>query len=88
MPTIAEFYGLSIRMYYNDHEPPQVHAYHAGLEALVAIADGEVIEGELPRTALRIVKDWALLRREALRDNWRRARESRPLQRIPGPDVG
>jgi hypothetical protein len=28
MPTISSFYGILIRMFYNDHEPPHFHALY------------------------------------------------------------
>ncbi|WP_407635395.1 DUF4160 domain-containing protein [Marinobacter nauticus] len=30
MPTISEFFGILIRMYYDDHNPPHFHAYYGG----------------------------------------------------------
>jgi len=30
MPTISWFYGISIRMYFNDHAPPHFHAIIGG----------------------------------------------------------
>jgi hypothetical protein len=37
MPEICRFYGIVIRMYANDHAPPQFHAQYGEYEALVAI---------------------------------------------------
>jgi hypothetical protein len=56
-------------MYVRDHPPPHFHAIYGGSEAFVAIETGEVIEGELPKTAARIVREWALARRDQLRQN-------------------
>ena len=28
LPTISMFYGIVIRMYYTDHNPPHIHAYY------------------------------------------------------------
>jgi hypothetical protein len=28
MPTISRFFGIAIRMYYDDHDPPHFHAYY------------------------------------------------------------
>jgi hypothetical protein len=56
-------------------------------EAFVAIETGEVIEGTLPRTAARLVKDWALARQDQLRENWRRARRGEQPERIAGLDA-
>jgi Domain of unknown function (DUF4160) len=44
MPTIAWFYGISIRLFYNDHAPPRFHAFYENREARVAIETGEIIK--------------------------------------------
>ncbi len=56
MPTIAYFYGIAIRMFFNDHPPPHFFASYSGHEANVSIETGEVIEGHLPANAARLVK--------------------------------
>jgi hypothetical protein len=53
----------------------------------VVIETGEVIEGELPRAAARLVKEWALARQAQLSENWRRARAGEQPERIAGLDV-
>jgi hypothetical protein len=47
-------------MYHNDHAPPHFHASYQGFEALIHIADGSEMAGDLLKKALRIVHDWAL----------------------------
>ena len=86
MPTIANFYGISVQMYFDDHVPPHFHARYGRAKALIRIADGEIIAGELPPVARRLLKDWALARRGELEDNWRRALMHEPLEQIAGPD--
>ncbi len=54
--------------------------------AKIALADGRIIAGALPPTALRLVSEWSLAHRRELEDNWARARADEPLERIPGPD--
>ena len=66
MPTISYFYGIAIRMFFEDHNPPHFHAYYQGDVALVRIKDGEIIRGHLAPTAARLVKDWALRRQSEL----------------------
>jgi hypothetical protein len=51
MPTISVFYGILIRMYWNDHAPPHFHAEYAGSEAIINIQTLEIIRGELPKGA-------------------------------------
>jgi hypothetical protein len=87
MPTIAYFYGIAIQMFYNDHNPPHLHARYGRAKALIRLADGEVIAGELPPLARRLVRDWTLARRMELAENWRRARAQLPLEKIAGPDA-
>lgn len=86
MPVISYFFGIYIRMYFDDHRPPHFHVEYQGHEAFVAIETGEVIDGRLPRKAAKLVKEWCEDHRGELEDNWRRAVALEPLQRIPGAD--
>lgn len=88
MPIIASFFGIYIRMYFADHAPPHIHVEYQGHEALVAIDDGRVIEGALPRRAEALVRQWCVDRRSELEQNWLRAQALLPLSRIPGADHG
>lgn len=56
MPIISSFFGIYVRMYFADHAPPHVHVEYQGHEALVAIEDGVIVQGELPKRALAPVK--------------------------------
>jgi hypothetical protein len=82
MPRISAFYGIVIVMYFEDHPPPHFHARFGEHEAQVAIATGEVLHGSLPRSASKLVKEWAALHREELHDDWRRAARGEPLVSI------
>ena len=86
MPVISYFFGIYIRMYHDDHNPPHFHAEYQGHEAFVDILTGEVIDGKLPRTAARIVKEWCMNHQRELLHNWERGRALKPMERIPGAD--
>ena len=86
MPVISYFFGIYIRMYFDDHAPPHFHVEYQGHEAFVAIETGETIAGRLPRRAAKLVKEWCLEHQGELAENWRRAVALEPLQRIPGAD--
>ena len=86
MPIISSFFGIYVRMYFADHAPPHVHVEYQGHEALVAIEDGVIVQGELPKRALALVKQWCLDHHEELGQNWMRAQALQPLSRIPGAD--
>jgi Domain of unknown function (DUF4160) len=84
VPTVSAFYGIKINMYFGDHAPPHFHVIVAEHEAKVAIESGRVMAGSLPKTARRIVKEWASLHRVELAANWERAMKDEPLYRIEG----
>jgi hypothetical protein len=69
-----------------DHAPPHVHVEYQGHEALVAIEDGDIVNGNLPRRAHALVRQWCLDHRSELEQNWARAQALLPLNRIPGAD--
>ncbi|MCA1691092.1 MAG: DUF4160 domain-containing protein, partial [Actinobacteria bacterium] len=79
VPRLSEFYGIVVYMYWHDHQPPHFHAIYGSDEALVRIADGTFLAGSLPRTAARLVRERAELRKSALLDNWDRAQAPAPL---------
>ena len=68
MPTISEFFGILIRMYYDDHNPPHFHVFYGEYEAQVSIDTLEVIKGKLPKRALALVLEWAAEHRNELRE--------------------
>jgi hypothetical protein len=52
VPRISEFYGVTIAMYFNDHQPAHFHAYYGESEALIVIETLDTYAGSLPRRAL------------------------------------
>ena len=81
MPVISRFYGILIAMYFNDHNPPHVHAKYSGYEALFSF-DGEIIEGDIPKRASKFVKEWISFHKSELEENWEKARIGQPLNYI------
>ena len=71
MPEVCNFYGISIYMYMNEHQPPHFHVRYGEYEAEITIKDG-IITGSLPRRALRMVYDWLDAHQEELIANWER----------------
>jgi len=72
MPVISRFYGIIIRMYFQqaEHNPPHIHALYGEDMAAVDIRTGEVIEGHLPPKALSMVREWANLHQTELLQIW------------------
>ena len=61
MPTISTFYGVRIRMFFNDHVPPHFHARYGELEATIDIDTLEVLEGRLPQRALSLARERGMI---------------------------
>jgi hypothetical protein len=82
MPEISRFYGIVIRMFFNDHVPPHFHAIYGEESAVISIENLAVLEGHLTARALGLVVEWATLHRPELMDRWERARRYEPLRAI------
>lgn len=57
MPTICRFYGILIQMYFDNHNPPRLHAIRGGDKAVIAIQNLAILEGELPPKAVGLVAE-------------------------------
>lgn len=82
MPEISRFFGIVIRMYFDDHNPPHFHAIYAGNEAEIGIEPISLLEGALPSRAASMVFEWAALHQKDLMRNWRRLHEAQPAEKI------
>lgn len=85
MPRVSSFYGVTIRMFFNeDFHPgkPHFHAEYAGVEASFEMATLRCLAGELPPRIEQMVKRWAHEHELALMANWKRARNHKPLEPI------
>ncbi|WP_457571427.1 DUF4160 domain-containing protein [Desulfovulcanus sp.] len=83
MPYISIFFGIVIKMFYNEHNPPHFHAYYQGMEGIFDF-NGNLIKGNIAqsKTALKLIKEWACLNRYELEQNWKRIKSGKPLQQI------
>jgi len=70
MPTISMFFGIFIRMFFDDHLPPHFHAEYGEFNAKISIDTLEIIDGHLPNRALGLVLEWAAIHRNELRADW------------------
>ena len=79
MPRISEFYGISVYIYYRDHNPPHFHAIYGDAEAVIEIRTGDILQGKLPRRAAKLVAEWCELHRDELQADWLLAEAQQPL---------
>ncbi|WP_428354688.1 DUF4160 domain-containing protein [Methyloprofundus sp.] len=82
MPEISRFFGIIIRMFYDEHNPPHFHAEYSGKKAVFDF-DGNVIKGNLgSKTATKLVRGWVDMHGEELVIDWKLARENREINKI------
>jgi hypothetical protein len=82
MPEISRFFGIVVKMLFDDHNPPHFHAEYGDDVALIDIRSLSVFAGRLPPRAIGLVIEWATLHQEELLEDWRRAQSMQPLERI------
>ena len=82
MPEISRFFGIIIRMYYDEHNPPHFHAEYQGNKAVFDL-DGNMTKGDLrSRTARKLVREWVDLHVDEIAENWELAMSDRKLKKI------
>jgi len=82
MPEICRFFGIVIRMYYDEHNPPHFHAEYGDDEAQINILTLAVINGNLSSRTLGLVIEWASMHREELLHDWELARQDHKPEKI------
>ena len=67
------FYGIIVCMYYMDnkqHNKPHIHVKYQGDEAVVALPDGQVLDGKIPGNKMKLLQAWIELHRDELMADW------------------
>ena len=72
MPVLSSFYGIIIKMYFqqSEHNPPHIHDFYGEYMGAINIKTGKMIEGDLPDRALKIVQEWVKLHQTDLLLIW------------------
>lgn len=82
MPAISIFFGIIIRMFYNEHEPAHFHAEYQGQRAKFDFT-GRMMVGTIgSKTARHLIRQWAKAHETELRANWQRMKAGKPLELI------
>jgi hypothetical protein len=81
MPVICRFYGLIIQMFYNDHNAPHFHVVYGEFKVVINIHD-EIVEGFMPKRALKLAFEWMDLHKVELLENWELAQNGEELKKI------
>ncbi len=75
MPILSYFFGIYVRMFYNDHAPPHFHVEYQGKRSVIAIDTGQIIRGNLHPKALKLVEEWRIKHVSELNRAWELAKE-------------
>ena len=70
MPEIARFYRIIIKLFFSDHPPPHFHVVYGEYNALFDIESLDMIEGDLPNRAKKLVIEWATRYQTELLEMW------------------
>lgn len=70
MPEISRFYGIIIKMFFDDHAPPHFHIEYGEHKAVMDIETFEITSGLLPFEQLKMVQAWAIIHEFELRKNF------------------
>jgi hypothetical protein len=69
-------------MFYDDHNPPHLHAEYTGNKALLDFR-GNILHGDLgSRAALRLVREWIDIHVDELVEDWDLARSGAAVKKI------
>lgn len=84
MPTVSEFFCLSIYMYNNgtEHNPPHFHVVYGDCECVIDIRKCRKIKGNMPKNKLRLLLAWCEIHKDELLQNWEFALKKMELRRI------
>ena len=80
MPLVSRFYGIVIKLYFREHGVPHFHALYGEHNAVFAIDTLEMLEGDLPNRARRLVTEWAQQYQDDLRRMW----QTQEFVQLPG----
>lgn len=81
MPEISRFYGIVIKMFFKpkEHEPSHIHALYGEHIGIFDLRTVEMTEGDLPKRAQELVKEWMKQNQKELLEMW----ESQNLRKLP-----
>jgi hypothetical protein len=85
MPVISMFYGIIVSMYFLDnkkHHTPHIHVRYQGQEVVVSIPDGNVLEGGISASKMKLLLAWIEIHQDELIADWELASKGSPLFKI------
>lgn len=73
MPILSSFYGIMVKMYFQqaEHNPPHIHAIYGEYVGTIDIQTGVLLEGDLPSRALKLIQEWLQIYKEDVLKIWK-----------------
>ena len=85
MPVISMFYGIIVSMYFFDnqiHHKPHIHVRYQGDEVVLEIPTGEVLEGSIPKSRMKLIQAWIEIHKDELMADWELASNGQEVFKI------
>ena len=73
MPALSTFYGIIVYMYFMDnkqHNLPHIHVKYQGQEVIVSIPEGDILDGSIPPSKMKLLRAWVEIHRDELVADW------------------
>lgn len=70
MPEVSRFLGITIHMYFDEHNPPHFHVKYGEYNAQIDINSFALLQSYLPAKVLGLVVEWAEINQSKLIENW------------------
>jgi hypothetical protein len=82
VPVISAFYGMIIKIYHCDHNPPHFHVEYGSQEILIEIKTGKALAGYLSPRLLREVKKWRKIHIKEILQSWEDAQNHKTPKKV------
>jgi hypothetical protein len=85
MAVISMFYGIIVSMYYLDkkrHHAPHIHVKFQDHEAVLGIPEGNLLDGNIPYSKMKLVLAWIEIHKDALLADWELASSGKNIFQI------
>jgi hypothetical protein len=69
-------------MFFDDHPWPHFHVRYAEFRAVIALGGLEMRRGRLLSRVGRVVRQWAQMHEQELRENWQRVENRQRLRKV------
>ncbi len=82
MPIISRFFGIVIRLFYDEHNPAHLHAEYQRKKAVFDFQGNIIRGGLLSKTATRLIREWIDLHSTELEADWKLAKAGKEIRKI------